>query len=487
MILLKKSIAVCLILRPHKLRSGRAKSLKYVNSLAVGTSSSIAIYRDRLMNQKTFRSVKRSGRTAHLRLGIISQFWLPKFGGGEQYTYRLAKSLIRRGVDVQVFAGTEAQAGRDNGDIPVTRFAPRGNIEYAQWGELHTSENKSQQDQAFDKLFKMYDFMNAAVKWAKESNLEMVIVNHPLTQTFHYQTRELILQLQALAIKVGIIHFDNYQAVETYLGSHYVFHQPKGTEGWELAAQNCTVELLKNFLVYKKLEATYRIGSPLFFQPDFAISCSDWSQRFIDPLEEVKKIVVHPILDNGYWTTQLDAANQLQPVDILCINPNYRKGVDLMADLIRNAKKSWTFRVLKGGWGDSFKTFLPLIENSAAFLEGRVELLDYVSDVRYAYDACKLVFFPSLYEGYGMAAVEPVYRGVPVISSSYPAVLEATGTEAAILCPYKDLPFKWVDLVDEVLENRGPWIETGLKRVRDLDNRFEAEISCLENFLSDLE
>ena len=394
------------------------------------------------------------------------------------------------GIDVHVFAGTQLKVGRDNGELSryngqnaVTRFTPRGDIEVAQWAELQSSPDKPTADQALEKIFKFYDFMNASVKWAKEARLNIVIVNHPLTQIHQYQTRELVLQLKALNIQVGVIHHDNFHAVESFLSCHYVCNLPKSAEGWEASAQRCSFELLKNFVLFKKVEAYYRIGSPLFFEPNFAISNSKWSERFIDPLEETKKIVVHPVLDNKYWTAQLDSPNKLKPVDILLVNPQDRKGPDLMAHLVRNAKKSWTFRVLKGGWGDAFQSFLPLIENSDAYQEGRVDFVDYVSDIRYAYDACRLVFFPSLYEGYGMAAVEPIYRGVPVVSSSYPAIVEATGVDVPSLCPFKDPPFKWIDLVDAVLENSGDWIDLGKKRIADLDNRHRAQMISLESFL----
>jgi len=51
------------------------------------------------------------------RIGLICPIWLPRFGGGEQYAYRMARLLRSRGFDVHVFSGTAASDGvRDNGD-----------------------------------------------------------------------------------------------------------------------------------------------------------------------------------------------------------------------------------------------------------------------------------------------------------------------------------------------------------------------------------
>lgn len=225
------------------------------------------------------------------------------------------------------------------------------------------------------------------------------------------------------------------------------------------------------------------IGSPLFFEPDFVISCSEWNSLFIDPLNTTDKIILHPILDREHWSEIPKNHNSLDYRDILMINPNKRKSPELMADLIKSDKIYSNFRILKGGWGDSFKLFIPMISNTPAFNQNRIDLQEYVYDIRHAYRAAGLIFFPSMYEGYGMSAVEPMFAGTPVVSSNYPAIIEAVGSGALTLCPYHDTPDMWVSAVNEVLINREFWSDRALNRSLELDTRQKIEISHLCDFL----
>ena len=168
------------------------------------------------------------------------------------------------------------------------------------------------------------------------------------------------------------------------------------------------------------------------------------------------------------------------------INPLGRKGPKLMADLIKSDQCDLSFRVLKGGWGDSFKSFVPTINESTAYQHNRVELLEYVLDIRQAYRSAGLIFFPSLYEGYGMAAVEPMFAGTPVVSSNHPAIMEAVGSGALTLCPYHDTSERWASAVNEVLNKRDYWAERARQRSQELDDRQTAEMKQLSAFLTQL-
>ena len=78
-----------------------------------------------------------------------------------------------------------------------------------------------------------------------------------------------------------------------------------------------------------------------------------------------------------------------------------------------------------------------MIKDSWAVRDGRVDILSYVEDIEDAYDSTDIFIYPSRYEGYGMAAVEPMFRGIPVLVQDYPAIREAVG-DSAIVMPYKD-------------------------------------------------
>jgi glycosyltransferase involved in cell wall biosynthesis len=415
-----------------------------------------------------------------IKIGFISPFWLPSHGGVSQYDHRLAHALTARGLEVHAFTATAAVPGCDNGDFPVTRWAPDGSFKIRSW-RSYLAGKDSLPDPG---IFKLYHFMDAATAWAVSLDLDIVLVGNPL-QTLNenlHQARELYLQLKAHGIKVGAIHHDLGRRVETALLTTY--RQSHGD--WEAAAEIITQKLAHLMRSDDPLRAYHIMGSPLFFSPDFVIACSNWSNRFIDPTGKIPAIVVHPLVDDHYWSQRVDSAEVLDGRDILMINPQGRKGPDQMANLIAGADPGWTFRVLKGGWGDAFRHFVPMVENLPATLENRIDFRDYVQDMRTAYRAAKLVFFPSYVEGYGMTAVEPMFAGTPVVSSNYPAVLEAVGEGAYSLCPRTASKKAWHNAVNEVLNNSTHWREKALSRASELGRRQQQEINHFVGFLKAL-
>jgi glycosyltransferase involved in cell wall biosynthesis len=408
-----------------------------------------------------------------IRVGMICPFWLPRHGGGEQYDHRLAIELARQGFDVHVFTGTSASEGRDNGDVNVTRCVAEGDFLHGSWREVHFGPK----GESFSKLMTHYTFMSAAVSWCKQNAIQIALISNPLQLTEHAHARELYLQLKQLGIKIGVIHFDLAPQIDAALSQSYL-----QVQSWA-SVKTIVQRSLKNiWLENPPTRAFHLMGSPLFFEPDFVVSCSEWSCSFIDPEEITPKIVVHPILDSSYWSATPDI-QPLEHREVLMINPNQRKNPTLMSALIESGPSDLRFRVLKGGWGDSFKSFEPTIQELDAYKARRVELLDYVKDVRLAYQAAGLVFFPSLYEGYGMTAVEPMYSGTPVVSSSYPAILEAVGSGAKTLCPYLERADRWITAVSEVLRDREIWAERAIARSKELDARQKTEIAQLCEFL----
>ncbi len=409
-----------------------------------------------------------------IRIGMICPFWLPKHGGGEQYDHRLALELLRQGFDVRVFTGTLAQQGKDNGLLEVQRPTLMGNLAHSSWRAVH----REPKGRALPLLMNHYQLMEQAVRWCIEQKIQIALISNPWQQTELIHVRELYVQLKRLGIRIGQIHFDLAPHVERGLSQTY-----QRTQSWDITQEVLQRSLEKIFREHSLLEAYYLMGSPLFFEPDFVLSCSEWSAAFIDPAGSTPRLVLHPILDRVHWSASTSPDSNLEACDVLMINPSVRKGPQLMADLINTAPSDMRFRVLKGGWGNALKTFEPIISQSAAYQSQRVELREYVLDIRQAYRSAGLVFFPSLYEGYGMTAVEPMYAGIPVVSSNHPAVIEAVGGGALSLCPYHDTPQRWASAVQEVLSQREVWAQKARTRSQELDARQAFEIQRLCGFL----
>jgi glycosyltransferase involved in cell wall biosynthesis len=409
-----------------------------------------------------------------IRIGMICPYWLPKHGGGEQYNHHLALELLRQGFDVRVFTGTLAQEGKDNGRLDVQRPTLTRNLAHSSWSAVH----KEPTGRALSLLMNHYLLMEQAVQWCIEHNIQIALISNPWQQTDLVHVRELYVQLKRLGIKIGQIHFDLAPQVERGLSQTY-----QRTQSWDITRDIQQRSLEKILRENSRLQAFYMMGSPLFFEPDFVLSCSEWSAAFIDPEGRTPRLVLHPILDRDHWSAIPSQDTALDASDVLMINPSKRKGPQLMADLINTAPSDMRFRVLNGGWGNALKTFEQTISQSAAYQSWRVELREYVLDIRQAYLSTGLVFFPSLYEGYGMTAVEPMYAGIPVVSSNHPAIIEAVGSGALTLCPYHDSPQRWASAVEEVLSQREVWAQKARARSQDLDARQAIEIQRLCGFL----
>jgi glycosyltransferase involved in cell wall biosynthesis len=77
-------------------------------------------------------------------------------------------------------------------------------------------------------------------------------------------------------------------------------------------------------------------------------------------------------------------------------------------------------------------------ETSARLLErGRLQILGFVPDgqLRAWYSACDLFAYPSLYEGFGLPALEAMACGAPVLTSSVSSLPEVVGDAALTVTP----------------------------------------------------
>ena len=112
-----------------------------------------------------------------------------------------------------------------------------------------------------------------------------------------------------------------------------------------------------------------------------------------------------------------------------------------------------------------------LTSNDLSFSNIDYEMLNLI------YNACDVMLFPSLYEGFGNPLVEAFATGLPVVASDIEVFRETSGGNAAILVDPKD-PASLASGVRTALESSDDLIRKGLKRAERFSfERFGREMN----------
>ncbi len=406
-----------------------------------------------------------------MKIGIVALWWPPHFGGAEMYVYRLACALREQGIAVEAITSSPSLPERDNGDFELLRC-----------GVTH----EPLEINAFRRYLAGPEhaaWCDLVVQWAQAHRFSHILCNAPLLRVgFTPATPALIARLRATGALVGVIHHDfGQRALSAILASYTETHD------WEQTAQRVAGEQKSKALV-RGAQAVYdSYGSPLYYAPAFVLSNSHWANRFIDPLELAPKYVLHPRLPAVSSETKAAGAGAEPthaPVTVAMINPLPQKGAAQMAQVILQRRDRWSFRVLQGGWGQAFVSFTATI---AAAMQGggQVELLSYVRDMPGFFQAAQVFLFPSRFEGYGLAAVEAMQAGTPVVATDYPAIREAVG-EGARLVTYGAADAEWLAAIEEVLAQPALWRARAAQRTLELQAQETTELAGLIAFLREL-
>ena len=397
-----------------------------------------------------------------MKVGIVALHWPPDYGGAERYNSNVVDELNKRGVEAWGITPRRIEENMDNGTEYVHRFNCETNLE----------------DSRGMKFFLIQAFEHIENEAKAGKPYTHILVSNCRKIGFAFGA--FIHKVKELGSKVGVIHFDLDKIIRLHL------EQMMKDEGdWEVVSQKMK-EYIKGCFAYDSPLVDDKLGywaidSPLYFEPDFVVSCSKWSNSFIDYKDKTPSFVLHPGLPKRPISKQ-----KLENVDITMINPMYHKGRSYMADIVNDFNNKWTYRVLLGGYGGQKEEFISMIADSWAMRDGRVDIVEYVERMEDVWDATKLFIFPSRFEGYGMAAVEPMMHGVPVMVQDYPSIREAVG-DSAIIMPYGEDSREWVETIEELFfddEEYEEYKAKGYERIQQLEDR---ENEQMEQFITFME
>jgi glycosyltransferase involved in cell wall biosynthesis len=119
-----------------------------------------------------------------------------------------------------------------------------------------------------------------------------------------------------------------------------------------------------------------------------------------------------------------------------------RKNIAVMFEwLKKNQKLLKKFRFVfagRQGWGPSFSEYIEKSGLSSAFDSGRIVYFGYVNEVLKAtlIVGASAIFYPSIFEGFGLPVLEAMALGVPVIASCSTSIPEVLGDTGYYFDPY---------------------------------------------------
>ncbi|WP_086859889.1 glycosyltransferase family 4 protein [Streptomyces milbemycinicus] len=204
---------------------------------------------------------------------------------------------------------------------------------------------------------------------------------------------------------------------------------------------------------------------PLALWPDLVVYNTEWVRRSLAPryleVDHIPSLVVHPpvIPEEHRAPTRGDR--------VTLVNLNRHKGVDTW----RGAAANLRTRPFLGVIGGHGKQILrPVLRN--------MRIIPQTSNMRGdVWAHTRVLMMPSIYESYGMAAVEALASGIPVIAHPTSGLREALGN-AGMFIDREDVR-SWVAAIRELYpdgERRAAAVAAAFARSAFLANQMGAEI-----------
>lgn len=174
------------------------------------------------------------------------------------------------------------------------------------------------------------------------------------------------------------------------------------------------------FLIHNDMDVNQR---PLALGPDLVVFNSAWVEkslaRFTTPKES---LTFHPPLtpDRHKVHTTGDA--------VTLVNVNEHKGARIFARLAA-LNPDRKFLAVVGGHGVQIRNY-----------PNNVELVEHTPDMRTVWARTRVLLMPSIYESYGLVAMEAALNGIPTIANGTPGLRENLGMGGVFVDWLDNLP-----------------------------------------------
>jgi glycosyltransferase involved in cell wall biosynthesis len=322
----------------------------------------------------------------------------------------------------------------------------------------------------------------------KESLKECPSFDNPNVKSYHYRIPgKLLLKawqwfdfppVDAFLGKIDIFHSTNFLVIPQYKGKKIVtFHD-------------------MYFLIEPR--HTERFGGKYFLKTlpekvkgvDRVIAVSENTKqdamRFLGVTEERIRVIYEAVDESFRVIEDKDAVSRIKAkykiegdylLFVGTLEP--RKNLIRLVEAFTMLKREGRFPfklVLAGKKGWAIDNLFRKVEDLG--IKEEIIFLGYVvpEDLPYLYNGAEVFVFPSLYEGFGLPALEAMGCGIPVLTSKRSALPEITGGAAILVDPMNvEEIAKGIRMLIENVSLRNEMVVKGLQRVKDFSWRRTAE------------
>jgi len=392
-----------------------------------------------------------------MNIGIVTITSMPSWGGAEIYLNRLNNFLNKEGHTSQIYTGIPQVEGYDNGSpdqvrliLPaLTEGIKKHGLKHG--GGVIFNDPKRLEEHTNTWL----DILTAHLETEPKKDIGIIYI-----QTLYYPNNDANLILDRLRPYFRQLITTSFDIEPDYIRQLLISN-----------CENPKENLLETFDRVKETLRDLEIRNPFnlmqkqnISEVPYHLHLCHFHQEIMSYLKPSKghDFVLHPILGDK-WISGIDYGNHYQPVienpsdyTIGVINPLLKKGRDIIGKLI--AQTPYNFLILQGGWGGGGVFLQYLQDEYGTTFPDRVRLGDYSQDIIGYYDSINTFLFPSWIEGYGQVGHEALMRRVPVITTDYPAIKQATIGKAKYvpLNQYEDV-MAWRDALKDVFDNQEYW------------------------------
>ncbi|MEZ3180808.1 glycosyltransferase [Streptomyces pimonensis] len=213
----------------------------------------------------------------------------------------------------------------------------------------------------------------------------------------------------------------------------------------------------------------------LIAHPDLAVYNTQWvlkslAARYLE-VDQIPRLVIHPPVNPAEHRAPATGRH------VTLVNLNRHKGVDTWRAAAR-ALPRLPFLGVTGGHGPQVLT--PRLANT--------RIIPQTSDMRrHVWAQTRVLLMPSVYESYGLAAVEALASGIPVIAHPTPGLREALA-DAAVFLDRSDFR-AWKAMVRELYQataRRGRLVAAARERSALLGQQSRTELAAWVDVIRDL-